>query len=90
MVPKKDLIYLEVSFEQASKFIVSAGTTNIIKFLLHLLFQLYQIILTKNYFYFDQCFQNSKNVFQLIQTILYESSGSANLKLLSSTLLISG
>ncbi len=29
MVPKKDLIYLEVSFEQASKFIVSAGTTNI-------------------------------------------------------------
>ena len=33
MVPKKDLIYLEVSFEQASKFIVSAGTTNIIKFL---------------------------------------------------------
>ena len=29
MVPKKDVIYLEVSFEQASKFIVSAGTTNI-------------------------------------------------------------
>tara|TARA_B100000886_G_C20230444_1_gene410314 strand:- start:13 stop:627 length:615 start_codon:yes stop_codon:yes gene_type:complete len=29
MVPKNDLIYLEVSFEQASKFIVSAGTTNI-------------------------------------------------------------
>ena len=29
MVPKKDLIYLEVSFEQASKFIVSAGTSNI-------------------------------------------------------------
>ena len=29
MVPKKDLIYLSVSFEQASKFIVSAGTTNI-------------------------------------------------------------
>ena len=29
MVPKKDLIYLQVSFEQASKFIVSAGTTNI-------------------------------------------------------------
>ena len=28
-VPKKDLIYLDVSFEQASKFIVSAGTTNI-------------------------------------------------------------
>ena len=28
MVPKKDLIYLDVSFEQASKFIVSAGTTN--------------------------------------------------------------
>jgi len=29
MVPKKDLIYLDVNFEQASKFIVSAGTTNI-------------------------------------------------------------
>ena len=29
MVPKKELIYLDVSFEQASKFIVSAGTTNI-------------------------------------------------------------
>ncbi len=29
MVPKKDLIYLDMSFEQASKFIVSAGTTNI-------------------------------------------------------------
>ena len=29
MVPKKDLIHLEVSFEQASKFIVSAGTTDI-------------------------------------------------------------
>ena len=29
MVPKKDLIYLDVSFEQASKFIVSAGTTDI-------------------------------------------------------------
>ena len=29
MVPKKDLIYLDVYFEQASKFIVSAGTTNI-------------------------------------------------------------
>ena len=28
MVPKKDLIYLDVSFEQASKFIVSAGTSN--------------------------------------------------------------
>ena len=30
MVPKKEIIYLDVSFEQASKFIVSAGTTNII------------------------------------------------------------
>ena len=30
MVPKKEIIYLNVSFEQASKFIVSAGTTNII------------------------------------------------------------
>ena len=29
MVPKNDLIYLDVTFEQASKFIVSAGTTNI-------------------------------------------------------------
>ena len=29
MLPKKDLIYLDVSFEQASKFIVSAGTTHI-------------------------------------------------------------
>ena len=29
MVPKKDLIYLNASFEQASKFIVSAGTTNL-------------------------------------------------------------
>ena len=29
MFPKKDLIYLDVSFEQASKFIVSAGTTNL-------------------------------------------------------------
>ena len=27
MLPKKDLIYLRVSFEQASKFIVSAGTS---------------------------------------------------------------
>ena len=29
MVPKKDVIYLDISFEQASKFIVSAGTSNI-------------------------------------------------------------
>ena len=29
MLPKKDLIYLDVTFEQDSKFIVSAGTTNI-------------------------------------------------------------
>ena len=29
MLPKKDFIYLDISFEQASKFIVSAGTTNI-------------------------------------------------------------
>ena len=29
MLPKKDLIYLDISFEQASKFIVSAGTTDI-------------------------------------------------------------
>ena len=29
MMKKKDLIYLDITFEQASKFIVSAGTTNI-------------------------------------------------------------
>ena len=29
LVPKKDLIFLDISFEQASKFIVSAGTSNI-------------------------------------------------------------
>ncbi len=29
MVPKKNLIFLDISFEQASKFIVSAGTSNI-------------------------------------------------------------
>ena len=29
MVPKHKLIYLDISFEQASKFIVSAGTSNI-------------------------------------------------------------
>ncbi len=29
MIPKKDLIYLDITFEQASKFIVSAGTSNI-------------------------------------------------------------
>ena len=29
MVPKKNLIFLDITFEQASKFIVSAGTTNI-------------------------------------------------------------
>ncbi|MDC0216149.1 DUF502 domain-containing protein [Candidatus Pelagibacter sp.] len=28
MFPKKDVIYLDMSFEEASKFIVSAGTTN--------------------------------------------------------------
>ena len=28
MFPKSDLIYLDISFEQASKFIVSAGSTN--------------------------------------------------------------
>ncbi len=28
MVPKNDLIYLDISFEQASKFIVSAGTSD--------------------------------------------------------------
>ncbi len=29
MIPKKDLIYLDITFEQASKFKVSAGTSNI-------------------------------------------------------------
>ena len=29
MVPKKNLIYLDLSFEQASKFIVSAGTSKL-------------------------------------------------------------
>jgi|TARA_B100000579_G_scaffold70453_1_gene53462 uncharacterized membrane protein len=29
MVPKKDLIFLDISFEQASKFIVSAGTSEV-------------------------------------------------------------
>jgi|TARA_B110000881_G_C18419731_1_gene435291 uncharacterized membrane protein len=29
MIPKKDLIYLDVTFEQASKFIVSAGTSDL-------------------------------------------------------------
>ena len=28
MIPKEDIIYLDMSFEEASKFIVSAGTTN--------------------------------------------------------------
>ena len=28
MIPKKELIYLDISFEQASKFIVSAGTSD--------------------------------------------------------------
>jgi len=28
MFPKKDVIFLDISFEQASKFIVSAGSTN--------------------------------------------------------------
>jgi len=28
MIPKKDIIYLDISFEQASKFIVSAGTSD--------------------------------------------------------------
>ena len=28
MFPKKEIIYLDMSFEEASKFIVSAGTSN--------------------------------------------------------------
>jgi len=28
MFPKEDLIYLDMTFEEASKFIVSAGTSN--------------------------------------------------------------
>ncbi len=31
MIPKKDLLYLDMSFEEASKFIVSAGTSETIK-----------------------------------------------------------
>jgi len=27
MIPKEDLIYLDMTFEEASKFIVSAGTS---------------------------------------------------------------
>jgi uncharacterized membrane protein len=29
MIPKKDLIFLDITFEEASKFIVSAGTTEL-------------------------------------------------------------
>ena len=29
MIPKEDVTYLDMSFEEASKFIVSAGTTDI-------------------------------------------------------------
>jgi uncharacterized membrane protein len=29
MIPKEDIIYLDMSFEEASKFIVSAGTSEI-------------------------------------------------------------
>ena len=29
MVPKKEIIYLDITFEEASKFIVSAGTSDI-------------------------------------------------------------
>jgi len=29
MIPKEDVIYLDMSFEEASKFIVSAGTSEI-------------------------------------------------------------
>ena len=28
MFPKEDIVYLDMSFEEASKFIVSAGTSN--------------------------------------------------------------
>ncbi len=28
MFPKDEIVYLDMSFEEASKFIVSAGTTN--------------------------------------------------------------
>lgn len=28
MFPKEDVVYLDLSFEEASKFIVSAGTSN--------------------------------------------------------------
>ena len=29
MLPKEDIIYLDISFEEASRFIVSAGTANL-------------------------------------------------------------
>ena len=46
MFLKKEVIYLDMSFEQASKFIVSAGSTDPkINFLFHLLFQLYHEVL---------------------------------------------
>ena len=52
MVPKKDLIYLDVSFEQASKFIVSAGTTNIDEISLTLISSALSKSFNKNEYFF--------------------------------------
>ena len=40
MFPKEDVIYLDLTFEEASKFIVSAGTSNpeLIFFLIYLIY----------------------------------------------------
>ena len=52
MFPKEEVIYLDLTFEEASKFIVSAGTSNPkINFDLLLIRQLYQIILIINSYF---------------------------------------
>ena len=49
---QKDLIYLDISFEQASKFIVSAGTSDPNSFTNSLsIISAYQKALIKNYTY---------------------------------------
>ena len=45
MFPIDEVIYLNMSFEEASKFIVSAGTSEVKVKQYHLLYQLYHIIL---------------------------------------------
>ena len=47
MFPIEDVIYLNMSFEEASKFIVSAGTSTKNLKQYRLLYQLYHIILSK-------------------------------------------